>query len=488
MKKVVSFQYIIWICVMLTKLNYCAVIRERKQNKDCNNSEEEQTRSFLWTIKRDPPAYLFGTIHVPYTRVWNFIPDNAKVAFRQSENVFFELDLTNPYTMSQLANCQLLPHGKNLSNILPKDIYTRLKDHLEYIRERMSKWITADQKGKGLYGDYLFDIIAGNWERKRPIWVMLLVNSLTESDIKSREVPVLDLYLAQEAERLQKNTGAVEKVEEQCVPLNDLNYSQVLFALNRTLGQHESYRLQNRAIPFTTDDLIHHYNCGDLNGIIFNKDSSQVANLFNASLPQSDLKTAKLIDHYFRTELINKRNERMAERIAGLLQENPAKSFFFAFGAGHFLGNNTVVDRLRRMGLEIEHTSPDTEIPRVKIPKHRKNKRRNKVQEDFGDVWDEMDPESRSWLEKSRAERRRKYNSNKPFNDLWVRMETPRPEMIQKLASDTKFYNSNSRLKTTPRYQHYLFNTAPSSSFPRFKNFTVVLTLIWAIFVNLATT
>lgn len=54
-----------------------------------------------------------------------------------------------------------------------------------------------------------------------------MVNSLTEVDIKSRGVPVLDLFLAQEAERLRKQTGAVEKVEEQCHPLNGLNFSQV---------------------------------------------------------------------------------------------------------------------------------------------------------------------------------------------------------------------------------------------------------------------
>lgn len=32
----------------------------------------------------------------------------------------------------------------------------------------------------------------------------------------------------------------------------------------------------------------------------------------------------------------------------------------------------------------------------------------------------------RSWLEKSRSERRKSYNNNKPFNDLWIRRETPR--------------------------------------------------------------
>lgn len=59
------------------------------------------------------------------------------------------------------------------------------------------------------------------------MWVMLMVNSLTEWDVRSRGTPVLDLFLAQEAERMKKKTGAVERVEEQCHPLNGLNFSQV---------------------------------------------------------------------------------------------------------------------------------------------------------------------------------------------------------------------------------------------------------------------
>ena len=58
---------------------------------------------------------------------------------------------------------------------------------------------------------------------------MLMMNSLTERDIQSRGIPVLDLFLAQSAERVGKVTGAVEVVEEQCVPLNELNFSQVSY-------------------------------------------------------------------------------------------------------------------------------------------------------------------------------------------------------------------------------------------------------------------
>jgi hypothetical protein len=50
----------------------------------------------------------------------------------------------------------------------------------------------------------------------------------------------------------------------------------VLFALNQTLLQHESVRAGSLQGSYTTEDLITHYNCGDLSSIIFNHDTSQV--------------------------------------------------------------------------------------------------------------------------------------------------------------------------------------------------------------------
>lgn len=338
---------------------------DRPRQCDAPKSQSDMN-SFLWRVKRappHPPSYLFGTIHVPYTRVWDFIPDRSKQAFHSSRNVFFELDLTDPLTISKLTNCQLLPHGESLQTLLPRDLYRRLKRHLDYVKHMMPYWMTSDQRGRGLYADYLFNAIAGNWERKRPVWVMLMINSLTEWDVRSRGTPVLDLYLAQEAERTGKTTGAVERVEEQCHPLNGLNFSQVLFALNQTLLQHEGVRAGSLQGSFTTEDLITHYNCGDLSHIIFNHDTSQLPHFINSSLPAHDRTTALQIDSYFRRELIYKRNERMARRVSALLQRNPNQTFFFAFGAGHFLGNHSVLELLRQEGYEIVHVHPDHPEP-----------------------------------------------------------------------------------------------------------------------------
>ena len=62
-----------------------------------------------------------------------------------------------------------------------------------------------------------------------------------------------------------------ERSPDSCPPS-----AQVLFALNQTLLQHESVRAGSLQAPYTTEDLIKHYNCGDLNAVIFNHDTSQV--------------------------------------------------------------------------------------------------------------------------------------------------------------------------------------------------------------------
>lgn len=64
--------------------------------------------------------------------------------------------------------------------------------------------------------------------------------------------------------------------QELCLFL-PLPLPQVVFALNQTLFQQESLRAGSFQIPYTTEDLIKHYNCGDLSSIIFNHDTSQVS-------------------------------------------------------------------------------------------------------------------------------------------------------------------------------------------------------------------
>ena len=110
---------------------------------------------------------------------------------------------------------------------IPPELYAKLKIHMDRVQKEMPSWVTEDQKRRGLDAQYLFSAITANWERKRPIWVTLLVNSLTKSDISARGFPVLDLYLSQLAVKNRKRVSAIETVDEQCAPLNQLNRTLV---------------------------------------------------------------------------------------------------------------------------------------------------------------------------------------------------------------------------------------------------------------------
>jgi len=120
-----------------------------------NCSAEGGRDTFLWRIDTKPPSYFFGTIHVPYTRVWDAVSANTKKAFKAADKVYFELDLTNPYTIAALTSCQLLPRGLNLSQVLPPDVYSRLKEHLAWVKEQMAGWVTEEQAGRGLHPQVL---------------------------------------------------------------------------------------------------------------------------------------------------------------------------------------------------------------------------------------------------------------------------------------------------------------------------------------------
>ncbi len=246
---------------------------------------------------------------------------------------------------------------------------------MEWVKAAMPSWVTADQKAKSLDANYLFSAITAKWERKRPIWVTLLVNSLTKSDIASRGYPVLDLYLSQLALKNRKHVEAIETVNEQCDPLNRLNKTQVEFTLKHTLKVQENIRLGLRNPHFSTDDLIEHYRSGNLDSVIFNQETIMFPSLASANksapgvypddepMTEEEKALAKSIDDFFKEEMINKRNKRMASRVIDLLVQHPGTPFFFAFGAAHFVGDETVLDLVRSAGFTITRIGPEETLP-----------------------------------------------------------------------------------------------------------------------------
>jgi len=126
--------------------------------------------------------------------------------------------------------------------------------------------------------------------------------------------------------------------------------AQVMYALDQTLSQYEARRaagvqlsssapllsIDEGLVPLhTADDLVRQYNCGDLNSTLFAPvDNQPTVSFSDGTGSPPDVAITQDINDYFRSELIDKRNRRMAMRIDRLLTDRPDLSFFFAFGAG----------------------------------------------------------------------------------------------------------------------------------------------------------
>ncbi len=78
-----------------------------------------------------------------------------------------------------------------------------------------------------LHSDATFNAIISDWKKKRPIWILMLISSLTEENIQNRNIPLLDVFMENVAKSLGKEVQAVETPRDQCRPLNKISNDKV---------------------------------------------------------------------------------------------------------------------------------------------------------------------------------------------------------------------------------------------------------------------
>jgi uncharacterized protein YbaP (TraB family) len=365
---------------------------------------ETSKKSFLWEIGTKPPSYLFGTIHVPYTTVWDEIPQNAKDAFHHAAKIFLELDLTDIKTKASIEACQFFPNENYLSPVLPSDLYHRVENHLEFVRRAMPYWIDLNVPFSvaSFYANKMFFERTKNWEYKRPIWVWIMISStLTKSDmapllekyvkqettyqggqvtdwiefaeethqavngISSTQVepaPFLDLYLSQKAQKEGKQVGGIEFLEEQCQALNGINSTLVEATLRQFLDEQEELRRSVTKPDLNVfEELINDYREGNLDSLLIDSFPTNTSSTTEQERLLNEFSKALKENIFFN------RNGKMASRVIEQIRSNPETSLLFAFGVGHFLGENSVVELLRSEGLEVRRVPAN--VP-FKVPFH----------------------------------------------------------------------------------------------------------------------
>lgn len=173
--------------------------------------------------------YIYGTLHVPYPQLWNSIPDNVKVAFTSSTDFHMELDTSQPEVMQKVQQIRLLPEGQTLKGTISSELYGQVEAYIHRLQPLLRRWIQREAGlFAGLYVDQMMHSILGEWQRMRPVWLLNLLNSLTEQQVVGGgSRPLLDIFLRQAAEGLGKRLHTMESVEDQMEPLNRLPLPEV---------------------------------------------------------------------------------------------------------------------------------------------------------------------------------------------------------------------------------------------------------------------
>lgn len=279
---------------------------EPDAQQDASGESAPRRRPLLWSLGSPPTSYLFGTIHIADPRVTT-LPPAVAIAFESSDEVRTEIPL-DAASMAQIAQGLMLPEEQTLSDVLPEALLERIAAFLE-------------EQGLSLEP----------FERLKP-WVLASMLSILEAQESMLQMP-LDQILYERAVDAGKSVGGLETIEEQLSILDSLNPQEEVALLEETLEM-----LQTDADYIET--LIQLYLSGDAEALLkmvyeFGEEGDPLAQKYGQ-------------------RLVEDRNAVMAQRIQTLLRQQPDRRFFFAVGAGHLGGDQSIIQLLRDGGLILE--------------------------------------------------------------------------------------------------------------------------------------
>ena len=247
------------------------------------------------------PSYLYGTFHLvcPTDLV---ITDATKKAIADSKQVYLEIDMDDPTLMSKMQTAMVLPQGKTAKDYLSADDYNLLND---YLTKTMSVKL---------------DLV----NTFRPIGLTsFLVMGMLHCQPAS-----YDMTFAQMATAQKKEVLGLETMESQLAVLDKKPLEKQFKELADLAREPEKAQKEFA-------ELLAAYKAKDL---------SQMREV---------MKNSGTAGEFAEMEgpLLNERNANWIPVIEQAAKTTPT---FFAFGAGHLIGDKGVIALLKKQGYVVK--------------------------------------------------------------------------------------------------------------------------------------
>jgi len=268
------------------------------------------TDPFLWRIEGENPSYLFGSIHLTGDNLLN-LPNVVEEAISDADHVFTEIKLDDE-TSTSSTQAAFLTTGETLQDLLPENVEDKLDNYLQ-------------TKSLNIAFFSNFKI----WSVTTTITLLDYLDELYKS-------PSLDQYLWNLGMEKGKTMGGLETVKEQLDIFDSLTIEEQTILLNETLDQLIEYEEQEISLVDTMKDAYIDGNIKVLHDMLV------------ADYDENDPLDVKLWN-----QLVVNRNNYMAFRIKENITNNPEDQFFFVIGAGHYHGEEGIIQLLENEGFTV---------------------------------------------------------------------------------------------------------------------------------------
>jgi len=256
-------------------------------------------------------VYLLGSIHAG-TKDMYPLDKAVEDAFTQAGALVVEVDMTSidPMVLAQeMSSFGLYQDGKKLSGVVGEELFAKVLGRLSP-----------------------HGIDANMLNQLKPWYAAMILSQLAVQESKYSPEHGVDLYFMNKAKG--KEIIGLETVNEQLTPFTLIAEESQVIYLQETLDD-----LAN--IEEDIEELITIWREGK---------TERVAKLRNQMIEEAQ--TESLRDYV--AALTQERDEKMAEKIANLIENGTHKSYFVVVGYLHLAGENSVVDYLTQKGYEVK--------------------------------------------------------------------------------------------------------------------------------------
>lgn len=262
----------------------------------------EADSALYWALSRDgrPAGYLLGTIHSEDPRVLDFSEDFGK---ELNSNQVFAMEMVPDLpTLTRLTEYMHYQDGTTLEQRIGADRFARVREALSDYR------------------------VPPDWIERMKVWAAMMTLSVPPP----KTGLFMDFSLSLRAAGAGLKVVGLETLEQQLSFLERMPGDQQLALLDQALSEHAR-------VGEVHDRMIENYLADDL---------SALAEQVDEQLEELDPEAR----HYFMSEGIDARNQRMLATVLPLLQD---ARVFIAVGALHLPGQTGLIALLRAQGYEL---------------------------------------------------------------------------------------------------------------------------------------